>query len=113
MAVLRVAGLGDGALAAAADFYARILGAARKAAAGSDHLTLVLPLADYAHRHWRGAAIAGLARELAPVRINAVAGDDEAAIAAALSWLAGAPGVTGQVLVLDGQGAGPVVNPNA
>ena len=110
MAVLRVSGLGGGALAAAAEFYARILPQLRGAAAGADHLTLVLPLADHTHRHWRAAALASLARDFAPVRVNAVAGEDEAGIAAALHWLAAAPGVTGQVLVVDGQGAGPVVS---
>lgn len=112
MAVLPVTGLARGAVAAAADFYARIVPQLRGAAKdGADHLTLVLPSGDYTHRHWRAAALAGLARDMAPVRVNAIAGGDAAAVRAALDWLASAPGVTGQVLVLDGHGAGAVIDP--
>ena len=51
----------------------------------------------------------GLAREHAPIRVNAVASDDEAAIAAAARYLAAAEGITGQLLILDGMGAGEVL----
>jgi hypothetical protein len=50
-----------------------------------------------------------LAREAAPLRVNAVAGSDPAAIEAALAYLAAADGVTGQYLPLDSAGAGAVV----
>ncbi len=46
-----------------------------------------------------------LAREAAPKRVNGIAGDDNEAIAAALAWLASAPGVTGQLLAVDGKSA--------
>ena len=51
----------------------------------------------------------GLAREHAPRRVNGVASDGEPAIAAALTWLEAAEGVTGQYLPLDDEGAGAVV----
>ena len=41
-----------------------------------------------------------LARAAAPARVNAIAGNDEAAIAEALAYLEGAPGVTGQLLAV-------------
>ena len=50
-----------------------------------------------------------IAREVAPRRINAVAGADETAIAAAIDWLAQAPGVTGQLLHLDSQPPSEVI----
>jgi hypothetical protein len=62
----------------------------------------VFPSAPYDHRGWRLAAVQDLAREAAPIRVNGVAGDDDAAIAAALHWLAAAPGITGQLLAVDG-----------
>jgi hypothetical protein len=68
-------------------------------------LLLVFPPADHTHRAWRLAAVQELARRHAPVRVNAVASDDEAAIAAAERYLASAPGVTGQYLPLDSHGA--------
>jgi len=99
-AVLRVEGLPDGALDAAAAFHAQWLSRAREALAASDALALVLPAAAYDHRGWRLAAVQDLAREAAPKRVNAVAGDDER-VAATLEWLAQAPGVTGQLLAVD------------
>ena len=74
--------------------------------AGDLPVCLVFDPADHTHTAWRKAAVQGLAREAAPGRINAVAGDDEAAIAAGIEYLARAPGVTGQYLPLDGHGAG-------
>jgi hypothetical protein len=53
-----------------------------------------------------------LARALAPQRINAVAGDSEAAIMAARDYLARAPGLTGQLISLDDEGAGSVLPPH-
>jgi hypothetical protein len=53
--------------------------------------------------------VQGLAREHAPLRINALESADDTAIKAAHAYLAQADGLTGQLLVLDGQGAGAVV----
>ena len=104
MQVLRVTGLPAGALAAAAEFYANIT----PPRAGED-LLLVFPPADHTHQAWRLAAVQQLARDLAPRRVNAVASQSEAAIASAATYLASAPGLTGQVLALDDAGAGPVI----
>jgi hypothetical protein len=110
MASLRVGALPDDALAAATEFHAKVLPQVGGALAGVTSLTLVFPPADHTHRAWRLAAVQSLAREHAPIRINAVACDDEVAIAAASAYLAGAEGVTGQYLPLDGAGAGVVVD---
>ena len=64
-------------------------------------LTLAFTAADHSHRAWRLAVVQGLAREHAPLRINAVASNDQAAIAAAHAWCGNAPGVTGQYWPLD------------
>ena len=106
MQVLRVDGLPEDALAAAADFYARVAPTLK----ADTPLVLIFPPADPQHRGWRTEVVASLARKWAPTRVNAVVGDDEDAITAATRWLADAPGVTGQVLQLDGQGAGAVVS---
>jgi hypothetical protein len=65
--------------------------------AGED-LVLVFPSAQKDHRAWRLAAVQGLAREAAPYRVNGIVGDAEEVIAEAVEWLAGAPGITGQLL---------------
>jgi hypothetical protein len=105
MALLRVGRLPEAALAAAAEFHARVLPQINPPRSGED-LLLVFQPADHTHRAWRLAAVQGLAREHAPIRVNAVASDDEAAIAAALDYLAQAAGVTGQYWPLDASGAG-------
>ena len=105
MALLRVGGLSDEPLAAAARFYADILPSAVKALNAKRDLVLVFEPADYTHRGWRLAAVQQLARDHAPVRVNAVASNDDKAIAAALAYLSAAEGVTGQYLPLDGNGA--------
>lgn len=114
MALLRVGPLPREALAAAARFHAlvlpRVLALLDPPPPEEDHVTLVFEPADHTHRGWRLAAVQGLAREHAPMRINALAGDDEAAIAAAARYLARAEGVTGQLLPLDGNGAGEVLS---
>jgi hypothetical protein len=97
--------LGQPALAAAARFHAEVL---PNLPAGPD-LTLVFEPADHTHTGWRRAVVQQLAREHAPRRINAIASDDPAAIESACRWLETAPGVTGQYLPLDGNGAAPVV----
>jgi len=110
MAVYRVEGLPDSALAAAARFHAHYLPqierlAADQAAGGQMALTIVFGPADHTHGAWRLAAVQALARTLAPIRVNAVAGDDADAIGAAHAWLETAPGVTGQYWPLDAAGA--------
>lgn len=112
MALLRVGPLPGEALAASARFHAEylapILAALADVTAG-EALTLVFVPADHCHRGWRLSVVQGLAREHAPRRVNAVASDDEAAIAAAARYLGAAAGVTGQYVVLDDVGAGEVV----
>lgn len=107
MALLRVEGLPRAALAAASEFHARVLplaeGLLGSAPAGQD-LLLVFPPADHAHRAWRLAAVQGLARAYAPLRVNAVESAGERAIAAARTYLGDAGGVTGQYLALDETG---------
>ena len=107
MALVRVGALPDEALAAAAEFHAWVLPAMAEEADGD--LILVFPPADFTHRAWRLAAVQALARQHAPIRVNAVASDDEVAIAAACAYLDTAEGVTGQYLPLDGAGAGEVI----
>ena len=113
MALLRISPLPDNALDAAAEFHARVLPdidlALRSLQDGEAHLTLVFAPADHAHRGWRLAAVQELARRAAPLRVNALAGDSEPAIAATERYLAAAPGVTGQYMPLDDKGAGPVL----
>jgi hypothetical protein len=102
-AVLRIVGLPGGALDAAAQFHQRELPHVRAALGDAEALALVFPPAPYDHRGWRLAAVQDLAREAAPKRVNAVAGDDEQAVAKTLAWLEQAPGITGQLLAVDGK----------
>ncbi len=101
MALVRVGGLPDEPLSAAAYFHAQIL---PQLAPAGDSLTLVFDPADHPHRAWRLAVVQGLARDWAPLRVNAVASADEDAILAAATYLADAPGVTGQYLPLAAAG---------
>ena len=114
MALLRVGALGQVALAAAAEFHADVL---PKVLAGladkPKNLTLIFPPADHTHRAWRLAAVQSLAREFAPIRVNALASDSENAIAAAAAYLERAEGVTGQMLDLDDTGAAEVLSSQA
>ncbi|WP_260925216.1 Rossmann fold domain-containing protein [Novosphingobium sp. 9] len=108
----RISGLPEAPLDAAADFHARVLPevlteAAQASAAQPDGLLcLLFAAASYEHREWRLAAVQSLARAQAPLRVNALEGGDEAQVAAALDWLESVPGVTGQLLRLDGNAAG-------
>jgi hypothetical protein len=95
--VLRIEGLPEEALGAAAAFHAEWLPKARELAERDD-LALVFPPAPYDHRGWRLAAVQDLARAAAPKRVNGVVGDDEAATGQAVAWLAEAAGITGQLL---------------
>jgi hypothetical protein len=109
MRLLRVGPLPEEALAAAAQFHAEVLPRVEEELATGQDLTLVFTPADHTHRGWRLAAVQQLARRHAPVRINVLAGDDDAAIEAAIRYLAEAPGITGQLLPLDGTGAGELL----
>lgn len=93
-------GLPAAPLDAAAAFHARIVPQARKAA-GHD-LVIVLDNADHTHLGWRQSAIEALAREAAPSRVNAVVGPAGRELDQSCTFLAAAPGVTGQVLQTDG-----------
>ena len=90
-------------LDAAAEFHARELPEIRDDSGIHSELDLVIVFepAGHDHRAWRLAAIQELARELAPRRINALVGADEAAIHEAMRYLDSAPGVTGQLLAVE------------
>ena len=101
-----VPGLPEAPLDAAREFHERTVADVRKAFERYASVTIVFPLADHTHRAWRLAAVRELAREGAPVRVNAIAGDDENdrdAIEGVLDFLRGTPGMTGQLLVADGK----------
>ncbi|MGB3377820.1 Rossmann fold domain-containing protein [Allopontixanthobacter sediminis] len=105
--VLRIDGLPGSAIDAAAEFHRVWLTQVRAAVAENiSSLVLVMPAAPHDHRDWRLGLARDLAREAAPCRVNVLAGADTSAIAATLEYLERAPGVTGQLLVTDGQGAG-------
>jgi hypothetical protein len=105
MAVLRLGALPNAALAAAAEFYAQL-----SAPRVGEDMVIVFTPADHTHRAWRLAAVQELARQHAPARVNGLASNSEPAIAAALAYLAAAPGVTGQLLELDDTGASEVLS---
>jgi hypothetical protein len=92
-------------LAAASVFDQHWLPYAEETLAAGDDLLLAFAPADHTHRAWRLAVITGLARKYTPLRVNGVAGEG-AALGEAERYLAAAPGVTGQYLQLDGNGAG-------
>jgi hypothetical protein len=106
-----VEGLSQGALTAAAQFHAEILPQALTVLVGGEDVVLAFPAADHTHKGWRLAVVQQLARDAAPLRVNALSGGDDAALGAAVAYLASAPGVTGQLLALDGNGAGEVLSP--
>jgi hypothetical protein len=102
----RVGSLPDEPLKAAAEFYADVLpGIVASLENQGAGVVLVFEPADYTHRGWRLAAVQQLARDHAPLRVNAIASDDDRAIGAAMAYLRAAEGVTGQYLPLDGKGA--------
>lgn len=106
MELMWIAGLPNDPLEAAAAFHAEHVARLRTA---TQDLLLVFPGADHTHRGWRLAAVQMLARANSPLRINAVSGGGEAAIAAAADYLARAPGLTGQLISLDDEGAEAVI----
>jgi hypothetical protein len=105
--LFRVGPLPDDPLDAASVFHGTILPQLR--VSHDAVLTCLFDPAGHDHDDWRKAAIRSLARDCAPRRINAIVSGDDAAIAAAEAWLAGAEGITGQYLPLDGVGAGKVI----
>ena len=92
-------------LAAASVFDQHWLPYAEETLAAGDDLLIAFGPASHIHRAWRVAVVTGLARKYAPLRVNGVAGEG-AALGEAERYLAAAPGVTGQYLQLDGNGAG-------
>ena len=84
-------------LAAAGVFHQHWLGRVEHQLDAGEDVLIAVPGADYRHREWRRAVTVGLARKHAPLRVNMVAGEG-AAIEATASYLAEAPGVTGQYL---------------
>jgi hypothetical protein len=98
---LEVGQLPDGALDAQTAFITLHLEAARALLAdpGTTALAIILPPAVHGHRDWRLALARDLAREVAPKRVNIVAGHPGEGRNAVLRFLADAPGVTGQYLV--------------
>jgi hypothetical protein len=109
MSVLAIEGLPAAPLAAAVAFHADWLAQAEAMLADGD-VVLVMALAGHEHRGWRLAAVQGLARAHSPARANLVECDEPAGIAAACAFLAASPGITGQILRLDSQGAGAVID---
>ncbi len=106
--MISVRGLPASPLAAAAVFHADVLPGLLRGTQTAP-LTLHFAAADHTHRAWRAAVVAELARAMAPRRVNALAGGGAAQIAAATAYIAAAPGVTGQLLQLGGEGGGDVL----
>jgi hypothetical protein len=100
---LEVTALPDAALDAAGAFMAFHLEAARGLLNQSDctALAIILPPAAHDHTDWRRALARDLAREVAPKRVNVVAGVPGEARTRVLHFLSNAPGVTGQYLSCD------------
>ena len=98
---IEVAALPESPLDAAGAVMAFHLSAARAVLAdpATTALVIILPPAPHDHRDWRLALARDLAREAAPKRVNVVSGGSGEARAAALRFLADAPGVTGHYLV--------------
>ncbi len=92
-------------LAAASAIHRDHLPEIERIMAGGDDVMIALPPADHTHREWRLALAAGLARAGVPSRANVVAGEGEV-LDAFEAYLVEAPGITGQYLEGDGQGAG-------
>jgi len=106
-AVLRIGPLPGAALDAAAAFHAVYLPQVRQALAGADSLVIVFGTSAGEHSDWRKLAVADLAREAAPGRVNGVTGTgDDGAIEATVAWLEGAGGITGQLFTVEATNAG-------
>ncbi len=92
-------------LAAAGVFHQHWLRHVEALLAGGEDVMVALAPADHAHREWRRAIAAGLARAHTPRRVNVVSGEGDA-LDAVERHLAAAPGITGQYLETDAEGAG-------
>lgn len=92
-----VEGLPDDPLAAAGLFNQNWLDPVERALDAGQDVLVALKGADHTHGEWRKAAAAMLARKHTPRRVNLVAGEG-AALTAIETYLAEAPGVTGQYL---------------
>ena len=115
--VIAALDLSDDPLDASTEFLTEVAPAARKMLSSSgpvpglqssdtlDAVAFVFSGVTKEHYGWRLAAIQSLAREAAPKRVNGVAGDDYETSRAATDWLANAPGITGQLLAVDGKTA--------
>jgi hypothetical protein len=88
---------------AAAFFYSHVVPGIREDLADATEVVIHFEPADHSHRAWRLAVVQELAREAAPKRVNAIVGTDCKATLAAKQYLESAPGVTGQLLVVDGK----------
>jgi hypothetical protein len=98
-------------LAAAKSFHATHLDAIEATVGLSEgSLIIIFPAADQDHRGWRLAAIQDLARANAPIRVNAVESGHGPALLAACDYIENAPGLTGQLLRLDGSGLGALLS---
>ncbi len=97
--IVEVEGLPEHPLDAAAHFLDQFVPKVRSMATSGD-VVVILPPADHTHAAWRLAAVQELAREAVPNRVNAVEGEDEAAVSDTLYYLQSADGVTGQVFTL-------------
>ena len=100
-----VADLPEAPLAASGAFHRDHLPEIERMMGAGEDVMIALPPADHTHREWRLALAAGLARAGVPSRANVVAGEG-AVLDAFEAYLAEAPGITGQYLEGDGQGAG-------
>ncbi|RYY32813.1 MAG: hypothetical protein EOP59_18575 [Sphingomonadales bacterium] len=92
-------------LAAAGVFHQHWLPHVETLLTSGEDVMVALAPADHTHREWRRAIAAGLARAHTPRRANVVAGESAVHDAFA-AYLEVAPGVTGQYLEGDAQGAG-------
>lgn len=94
---IAVDGLPDDPLSAAGVFHQHWLAHVESILEGGEDVMLTVPAADHTHREWRLAVTAGLARKHTPRRVNMVAGEGDA-VDASETYLAKAPGITGQYL---------------
>ena len=92
-----VDGLPDEPLAAAGIFHQHWLAHVEDILSKGEDVMLQVASSDHTHREWRLAIVAGLARKHTPRRINMVAGEGDA-VDATETYLAAAPGITGQYL---------------
>lgn len=90
-------------LAAAGLFHQNWLDPIERALEAGQDVLIVMPPADHTHKEWRAAAVAMLARQYAPLRVNLVAGEGEAMEQTA-QFLGNAPAITGQYLAAAGEG---------